>query len=236
MEDKEILKQFKEISNNLMSRCSPDSDIYPLVTALISLFNLVINITQGLKEHFESQINFFKELAQKSEDQAKKSDELAKKSEELAKKSEEENKNLKLMIKELQEQLSNSTITNVKLAYEAINGKGSEKNKPNTESESESIQPVDEDNDGKIFENSSNPDFDKDVNGDGETPKKKKSRGKKILSNIAETRVVVVDIFGNKMTMEEAKKLLNTVVEKDGKFYKCVRIEDLPQNMKLKPK
>ena len=66
MEDKEILKQFKEISNNLMSRCSPDSDIYPLVTALISLFNLVINITQGLKEHFESQINFFKELAQKS--------------------------------------------------------------------------------------------------------------------------------------------------------------------------
>ena len=57
MEDKEILKQFKEISNNLMSRCSPDSDIYPLVTALISLFNLVINITQGLKEHFESQIN-----------------------------------------------------------------------------------------------------------------------------------------------------------------------------------
>ncbi len=219
MEDKEILKQFKEISNNLMSRCSPDSDIYPLVTALISLFNLVINITQGLKEHFESQINFFKELAQKSEDQAKKSDELAKKSE-------EENKNLKLMIKELQEQLSNSTITNVKLAYEAINGKGSEKNKPNTEAESEPTQPEDEDNDGKIFENSSNPDFDKDVNGDGETPKKKKSRGKKILSNIAETRVVVVDIFGNKMTMEEAKKLLNTVVEKDGKFYKCVRIEE----------
>ena len=141
MEDKEILKQFKEISNNLMSRCSPDSDIYPLVTALISLFNLVINITQGLKEHFESQINFFKELAQKSE---------------------EENKNLKLMIKELQEQLSNSTITNVKLAYEAINGKGSEKNKPNTEAESEPTQPEDEDNDGKIFENSSNPDFDKD--------------------------------------------------------------------------
>ncbi len=140
------------------------------------------------------------------------------------------------MIKELQEQLSNSTITNVKLAYEAINGKGSEKNKPNTETESESTQPEDEDNDGKIFENSSNPDFEKDVNGDGETPKKKKSRGKKILSNIAETRVVVVDIFGNKMTMEEAKKLLNTVVEKDGKFYKCVRIEDLPQNMKLKPK
>ena len=159
MEDKEILKQFKEISNNLMSRCSPDSDIYPLVTALISLFNLVINITQGLKENFESQINFFKELAQKSE---------------------EENKNLKLMIKELQEQLSNSTITNVKLAYEAINGKGSEKNKPNTEAESEPTQPEDEDNDGKIFENSSNPDFDKDVNGDGETPKKKKSRGKKI--------------------------------------------------------
>ena len=215
MEDKEILKQFKEISNNLMSRCSPDSDIYPLVTALISLFNLVINITQSLKENFESQINFFKYQAKKSE---------------------EENKNLKLMIKELQEQLSNSTITNVKLAYEAINGKGSEKNKPNTESESESTQPEDEDNDGKIFENSSNPDFDKDVNGDGETPKKKKSRGKKILSNIAETRVVVVDIFGNKMTMEEAKKLLNTVVEKDGKFYKCVRIEDLPQNMKLKPK
>ena len=215
MEDKEILKQFKEISNNLMSRCSPDSDIYPLVTALISLFNLVINITQGLKEHFESQINFFKELAQKSE---------------------EENKNLKLLVKELQEQLSNSTITNVKLAYEAINGKGSEKNKPNTEAESEPTQPEDEDNDGKIFENSSNPDFEKDVNGDGETPKKKKSRGKKILSNIAETRVVVVDIFGNKMTMEEAKKLLNTVVEKDGKFYKCVRIEDLPQNMKLKPK
>ena len=141
MEDKEILKQFKEISNNLMSRCSPDSDIYPLVTALISLFNLVINITQGLKENFESQINFFKELAQKSE---------------------EENKNLKLMIKELQEQLSNSTITNVKLAYEAINGKGSEKNKPNTEAESESTQPEDEDNNGKIFENSSNPDFDKD--------------------------------------------------------------------------
>ena len=159
MEDKEILKQFKEISNNLMSRCSPDSDIYPLVTALISLFNLVINITQGLKENFESQINFFKELAQKSE---------------------EENKNLKLMIKELQEQLSNSTITNVKLAYEAINGKGSEKNKPNTEAESEPTQPEDEDNDGKIFENSSNPDFEKDVNGDGETPKKKKSRGKKI--------------------------------------------------------
>ena len=157
MEDKEILKQFKEISNNLMSRCSPDSDIYPLVAALISLFNLVINITQGLKENFESQINFFKELAQKSE---------------------EENKNLKLMIKELQEQLSNSTITNVKLAYEAINGKGSEKNKPNTETES--TQPEDEDNDGKIFENSSNPDFEKDVNGDGETPKKKKSRGKKI--------------------------------------------------------
>lgn len=166
MEDKEILKQFKEISNNLMSRCSPDSDIYPLVAALISLFNLVINITQSLKENFvtqtknfESQINFFKELAKKSE---------------------EENKNLKLMIKELQEQLSNSTITNVKLAYEAINGKGSEKNKPNTETESESTQPEDEDNDGKIFENSSNPDFDKDVNGDGETPKKKKSRGKKI--------------------------------------------------------
>ena len=222
MEDKEILKQFKEISNNLMSRCSPDSDIYPLVAALISLFNLVINITQSLKENFvtqtknfESQINFFKELAQKSE---------------------EENKNLKLLVKELQEQLSNSTITNVKLAYEAINGKGSEKNKPNTEAESESTQPEEEDNDGKIFENSSNPDFDKDVNGDGETPKKKKSRGKKIPSNIAETRVVVVDIFGNKMTMEEAKKLLNTVVEKDGKFYKCVRIEDLPQNMKLKPK
>ena len=32
---------------------------------------------------------------------------------------------------------------------------------------------------------------------------------------------------------EEAKKLLNTVVEKDGKLYKCVRIEDLPQNTKL---
>ena len=159
MEDKEILKQFKEISNNLMSRCSPDSDIYPLVAALISLFNLVINITQSLKENFESQINFFKELAKKSED---------------------ENKNLKLMIKELQEQLSNSTITNVKLAYEAINGKGSEKNKPNTEAESESTQPEDEDNDGKIFENSSNPDFDKDVNGDGKTSKKKKGRGKKI--------------------------------------------------------
>lgn len=203
MDNKEILKQFNEISKNLMSRCSPDSDIYPLVTALISLFNLVINITQSLKENFESQIIFFKELAQKSE---------------------EENKNLKLMIKELQEQLSNSTITNVKLAYEAINGKGSEKNKPNTEAES--TQPVDEDNDGKIFENSSNPDFDKDVNGDGKTPKKKKSRGKKIPSNIAETRVVVVDIFGNKMTMEEAKKLLNTVVEKDGKFYKCVRIDE----------
>ena len=173
MEDKEILKQFKEISNNLMSRCSLDSDIYPLVTALISLFNLVINITQSLKENFvtqtknfESQINFFKELAQKSEDQVKKS--------------EEENKNLKLMIKELQEQLSNSTITNVKLAYEAINGKGSEKNKPNSESESESTQPEEEDNDGKFFENSSNPDFDKDVNGVGKTPKKKKNRGKKI--------------------------------------------------------
>ena len=202
MEDKEILKQFKEISNNLMSRCSPDSDIYPLVTALISLFNLVINITQSLKENFVTQTkNFESQIDQ-------------------AKKSEEENKNLKLMIKELQEQLSNSTITNVKLAYEAINGKGSEKNKPNTEAESEPTQPEDEDNDGKIFENSSNPDFDKDVNGDGETPKKKKSRGKKIPSNIAETRVVVVDIFGNKMTMEEAKKLLNTVVEKDGKFYK----------------
>ena len=52
MEDKEILKQFKEISNNLMSRCSPDSDIYPLVATLISLFNLVINITQSLKENF----------------------------------------------------------------------------------------------------------------------------------------------------------------------------------------
>ena len=95
MTNKEILKQFSEISKNLMSRCSPDSDIYPLVTALISLFNLVINITQSLKENFvtqtknfESQINFFKELAQKSEDQAKKSDELAQKSE-------EENKNLK---------------------------------------------------------------------------------------------------------------------------------------------
>ena len=229
MEDKEILKQFKEISNNLMSRCSPDSDIYPLVAALISLFNLVINITQSLKENFvtqtknfESQINFFKELAQKAEDQAKKS--------------EEENKNLKLMIKELQEQLSNSTITNVKLAYEAINGKGSEKNKPNTESESESTQPVDEDNDGKIFENSSNPDFDKDVNGDGETPKKKKGRGKKIPSNIAETRVVVVDIFGNKITMEEAKKLLNTVVEKDGKFYKCVRIEESTRKYEVETK
>ena len=159
MDNKEILNQFKEISNNLMSRCSPDSDIYPLVTALISLFNLVINITQSLKENFESQINFFKELAQKSE---------------------EENKNLKLMIKELQEQLSNSTITNVKLAYEAINGKGSEKNKPNTEAASESTQPEEEDNDGKFFENSSNPDFDKDVNGDGKTPKKKKNRGKKI--------------------------------------------------------
>ena len=85
------------------------------------------------------------------------------------------------MIKELQEQLSNSTITNVKLAYEAINGKGSEKNKPNTES----TQPEEEDNDGKIFENSSNPDFEKDVNGDGETPKKKKSRGKKIPSNMS---------------------------------------------------
>ena len=128
MEDKEILKHFKEISKNLMSRCSPDSDIYPLVTALISLFNLVISITQGLKENFESQINFFKELAQKSE---------------------EENKNLKLLVKELQEQLSNSTITNVKLAYEAINGKGSEKNKPNTEAES--TQSEDEDNDGKFL-------------------------------------------------------------------------------------
>ena len=128
MDNKEILKQFNEISKNLMSRCSPDSDIYPLVTALISLFNLVINITQSLKENFESQISLFKELAQKSE---------------------EENKNLKLLVKELQEQLSNSTITNVKLASEAINGKGSEKNKPNTEAES--TQPEDEDNDGKIL-------------------------------------------------------------------------------------
>lgn len=166
MDNKEILKQFNEISKNLMSRCSPDSDIYPLVAALISLFNLVINITQSLKENFvtqtknfESQINFFKDQTQKSE---------------------EENKNLKLLVKELQKQLSNSTITNVKLAYEAINGKGSEKNKPNTEAESESTKPEEEDNDGKIFENSSNPDFDKDVNGDGETPKKKKSRSKKI--------------------------------------------------------
>ena len=72
MDNKEILKQFNEISKNLMSRCSPDSDIYPLVTALISLFNLVINITQSLKENFESQINFFKELAQKSEEENKK--------------------------------------------------------------------------------------------------------------------------------------------------------------------
>ncbi len=71
MDNKEILMQFNEISKNLMSRCSPDSDIYPLVTALISLFNLVINITQSLKEnfvtqtkHFESQISLFKELAQ----------------------------------------------------------------------------------------------------------------------------------------------------------------------------
>ena len=39
MEDKEILKQFKEISNNLMSRCSPDSDIYPLVTAVADLLD-----------------------------------------------------------------------------------------------------------------------------------------------------------------------------------------------------
>ena len=54
MEDKEILKQFKEISNNLMSRCSPDSDIYPLVTALISLFNLVINITAGAVVKFHN--------------------------------------------------------------------------------------------------------------------------------------------------------------------------------------
>ena len=54
------------------------------------------------------------------------------------------------------------TITNVQQAYEPINGKGSEKNKPNTEAESESTQPEDEDNNGKIFENSSNPDFDKD--------------------------------------------------------------------------
>ena len=59
MEDKEILKQFKEISKNLMSRCSPDSDIYPLVAALISLFNLVINITQGLKENFVTQTKNF---------------------------------------------------------------------------------------------------------------------------------------------------------------------------------
>lgn len=71
MDNKEILKQFNEISKNLMSRCSPDSDIYPLVTALISLFNLVINITQSLKENFESQINFFKEQAQKSEEENK---------------------------------------------------------------------------------------------------------------------------------------------------------------------
>ena len=78
MDNKEILKQFNEIPKNLKSRCSPDSDIYPLVTAQISLFNLVINITQSLKENFEtqtknfeSQINLFEELAQKSEDQAK---------------------------------------------------------------------------------------------------------------------------------------------------------------------
>ena len=72
MEDREILKQFKEISKNLMSRCLLDSDIYPLVTALISLFNLVINITQSLKENFvtqtknfESQINFFQRAGAK---------------------------------------------------------------------------------------------------------------------------------------------------------------------------
>ena len=52
------------------------------------------------------------------------------------------------------------------------------------------------------------------------------SRGKKIPSNISETRIFVIDIFGNKLTMEDAKKLLNTVVAKDGKFYKCVRIEE----------
>ena len=157
MTNKEILKQFSEISKNLMSRCSPDSDIYPLVTALISLFNLVINITQSLKENFESQISLFKELAQKSEDQAKKS--------------EEENKNLKLMVKELQEQLSNSTITNVKLANEAINGKGSEKNIPTT-------VPLQQEDDDSIFTNSSNPDFDKDVNGKDADQKKRKGRGK----------------------------------------------------------
>ena len=52
------------------------------------------------------------------------------------------------------------------------------------------------------------------------------SRGKKIPSNISETRIFVIDIFGNKLTMEDAKKLLNTVAAKDGKFYKCVRIEE----------
>ena len=115
MDNKEILKQFSEISKNLMSRCSPDSDIYPMVVALISLFNLVINLMQGLKDNLESQVIFFKNQAKKIE---------------------EENENLKLLVKELQEQLSNSTITNVKLANEAINGKGSEKNKLTTGIES----------------------------------------------------------------------------------------------------
>ena len=63
MDNKEILKQFSEISKNLMSKCSPDSDIYPLVVALISLFNLVINLMQGLKDNLESQVIFFKKQA-----------------------------------------------------------------------------------------------------------------------------------------------------------------------------
>ena len=65
MTNKEILKQFSEISKNLMSRCSPDSDIYPMVVALISLFNLVINLMQGLKDNLESQVIFFKNQAKK---------------------------------------------------------------------------------------------------------------------------------------------------------------------------
>ncbi len=164
MTNKEILKQFSEISKNLMSRCSPDSDIYPLVVALISLFNLVINLMQGLKENLESQVIFFKGQAKKIEEEK---ENLAQK----YKEEEEENKNLKQQLKELQEQLSNSTITNVKLANEAINGKGSEKNIPTT-------VPLQQEDDDSIFTNSSNPDFDKDVNGKDAGQKKRKGRGK----------------------------------------------------------
>ena len=71
----------------------------------------------------------------------------------------------------MQEQLSNSTITNVKLANEAINGKGSEKNIPTT-------VPLQQEDDDSIFTNSSNPDFDKDVNGKDTGQKKRKGRGK----------------------------------------------------------